>query len=326
MIDTRSFQNAKILVIGDVMLDRYWWGNVTRISPEAPVPVVNHNRSTAVPGGAANVAVNIAKLGAQVKLVGVVGMDEEASQLRAALSDHCVGADDMVAVEGRTTSVKTRIVAHGQQIARIDRETTEHLDDAIAEKVLSKAIPLLDGSEVILISDYAKGCLCPTVLSKIIETGRSLGKKMIVDPKGTDYQRYNGAFMITPNRREAAQASGLDESTDSISSVAGARLLDILDIQNLLITESEDGMTLFSRDHSPVHFDAATHEVYDVTGAGDTVIATTAIGVAIGLPTADAVRIANIAAGIAVGQIGTSAVSQEQLQSMLKTDELSAAI
>lgn len=326
MIDTKSFQNAKILVIGDVMLDRYWWGNVTRISPEAPVPVVNHNRSTAVPGGAANVAVNIAKLGAQVKLVGVVGLDEEASQLRYALSDHGVSADELVAVEGRTTSVKTRIVAHGQQIARIDRETTEHLDEIVAENVLSKTIPLLDESEVILISDYAKGCLCPTVLSKIIETGTSLGKKIIVDPKGTDYQRYNGAFMITPNRREAAQASGLDESINSISSVAGARLLDILDIQNVLITESEDGMTLFSRDHSPVHFDAATHEVYDVTGAGDTVIATTAIGVAIGLPTAEAVRIANIAAGIAVGQIGTSAVSREQLQSLLKTDELSATI
>lgn len=308
-----QFKSATILVIGDVMLDRYWWGNVTRISPEAPVPVVKLNRTTGVPGGAANVAVNIASLGAKPTLMGSIGDDEEATELKNALENSLVNTADLVVLEDRPTSVKTRIVAHGQQVVRVDREVSSELDTGSSEKVLEKILPLCEACDAIVVSDYAKGLLSPTLLQQLIERGRAIGKKVIVDPKGRDYSRYHGAFMITPNRREAAEACGIDETVKDFTRVAGEMLLERLDLEYVLITESENGMTLFGRDGSTVHYAAATHEVFDVTGAGDTVIATLSVGIAAGMAPAMAAELANIAAGIAVGQIGTSAVSMEQL-------------
>lgn len=307
------FKDTRVLVIGDVMLDQYWWGGVSRISPEAPVPIVHLQETTSVPGGAANVAVNIAALGATPILMGSVGQDTEADKLYTALIEKSVSADHLVKYENRATCVKTRIIAQGQQIVRIDREDTDLLDEADSQRLVENLGDLLRDIDLVIVSDYSKGCLTEHVLQQVFSEGIRFDKPVLVDPKGKDFSKYHGAFMLTPNRREAADACKLDETHENMTNVAGDHLLEIFGFDNVLITESEKGMTLFRLDSAPLHFDAIAHEVFDVTGAGDTVIATLGVALAAGLDVAKAVETANIAAGIAVGQIGTSAVTIDHL-------------
>lgn len=307
------FKDARVLVIGDVMLDQYWWGGVSRISPEAPVPIVHLQNTTSVPGGAANVAVNIAALGATAILVGCVGQDIEADQLYSALIERSVSPDHVVKYQNRATCVKTRIIAQGQQVVRIDREDTDLLDEIDSKRLVENLENLLRESDLVIVSDYSKGCLTEQVLKQIFSEGIRFNKPILVDPKGKDFSKYKGAFMLTPNRREAADACKIDETHENLTNVAGDHLLEMFGFSNVLITESEKGMTLFRLDSAPLHFDAIAHEVFDVTGAGDTVIATLGVALAAGLDAAKAVEIANIAAGIAVGQIGTSAVTIDYL-------------
>ncbi len=311
------FGHVVVLVIGDVMLDRYWWGRVTRISPEAPVPVVRYERSTLAAGGAANVAANIVSLGGRPLLVGLVGNDEGSRDLRHILSETKIMPDYLISIPGRPTTVKTRIIAHGQQIVRVDEEEVSPISDQYVQQVRSQMIRLLPSAHALIISDYAKGLLTSTLLRIIIDEARHQKIPIFVDPKGKDYTRYNGATIITPNRHEAAKAVDLEPDGQSIVEQAGAILLSRFAVDAVLITQGEEGMTLFSRDIEPLRLPALARQVYDVTGAGDTVIATLSLALSAGTDLPTAATLANLAAGLAVEQVGTTAVSLASLRQAL---------
>ena len=311
-----KFQNTRVLIVGDVMLDRYWWGAVGRISPEAPVPVVRLTNTTLAAGGAANVAANVAGLGAVPLLLGVVGMDAEADSIRQILDTSGVASDHLIGVSGRPTTVKTRVIAHSQQVVRIDHESDAGIDPATEELVFMELKAMIQDADAIVISDYAKGLLTDSLLKRLIALGRETGRPILVDPKGKDYQKYRGATLITPNRREAAEACNLTETAVDMVDTAGRQLLSELEIDSLLVTEGEEGMTLF-RLEGAKHFPAAAREVYDVTGAGDTVIATLATAIGAGADLETATLIANAAAGVVVEQIGTTAITLEGVREAL---------
>lgn len=298
---------ARVLVVGDVMLDRYWFGEVSRISPEAPVPVVKVERSEERPGGAANVARNIAALGAQAALLSVVGADEAGAALAKLLADSAIDASLHEDPQLNTT-VKLRVLGRQQQLLRIDFEnwpTHEVLEAKLAEfeqRIASCA--------VVILSDYGKGGL--THIAAMIRIARAHGKPVLVDPKGDDYTRYAGASLITPNRAELREVVGRWNGEEDLAARVGKLRAD-LGLDALLLTRSEEGMTLFAADgirHEP----ALAREVYDVSGAGDTVIATLAVMLASGANLADAMRWANRAAGIVVGKLGTATCSIEELK------------
>jgi rfaE bifunctional protein kinase chain/domain len=314
----KDFSTARILVIGDVMLDRYWWGTVNRISPEAPVPIVRLDKSTSAAGGAANVALNISGLGAKPILVGVVGDDPDADVLSANLTNAGVDTAGLIRSTNRPTSVKTRIIAHSQQVVRVDSETSSSLNEDEEDRVWSTASNLLSSVDVVVVSDYAKGLLTTNLLRRIIEAANSSGKKIFVDPKGKDYSKYRGASLITPNRKEAAEACNFEESMPDLVNQSGEKLLSDLSLEMLLVTEGEHGMTVFQRGATPIQIETSAKETYDVTGAGDTVIASLAVASAVGYDFLDAAKIANVAAGIVVEQVGTTAVTFEGLKKALQ--------
>lgn len=315
------FKDIRVLVFGDVMLDRFWWGTVDRISPEAPVPVVRMAKQTYAPGGAANVAANVAGLGAVPVLVGAAGCDPEASELADVLQDRGINGDNIVRFEGRQTIVKTRIVAHNQQVVRVDRESVDEFSIEQEEEVWRRIADLLSDVDIVVVSDYAKNLVTPWIMANLLAQAKSLGKMVLVDPKGRDFSKYTGATLITPNRREAADACGLEHNGHDLVDIAGMRLLDGLDCDAILITLSEDGIALFQSGNDPVRLPAAAREVFDVTGAGDTVIASMGVALGAGLGFAEAAKIANAAAGVVVGQVGTAAISIGELASaMAKTN------
>lgn len=308
------FSEVKILIIGDVMLDRYWWGSVSRISPEAPVPVVQLEKTSLVPGGAANVAVNVATLGASPRLIGVIGDDSEGKYLVATLAKSNISTDSLLALEDRPTTVKTRIVAHNQHVVRIDNEKTNFLT-AEQEETLWRTIENeLNQTDLILISDYAKGLLSRNLLSGLITKAKENNKYILIDPKGKDYTKYAGATLLTPNRREAREACNFEENqaVDDIT-LAGETLISQLGLEALLITQGEHGMTLFQNGEKTFHFQTKARTVYDVTGAGDTVIATLAVALAAGANLLQAAELSNISAGLVVEEVGTTTISQKKL-------------
>ena len=309
-----QISGTRVLVVGDIMLDRYWWGDVTRISPEAPVPVVRLRGSTVAPGGAANVAANVAGLGATPLLVGAVGEDAEANELRSSLDSIKVEHSSILPISARSTIVKTRIVAHGQHVVRVDREDAPVLDDSADPLVIAAIEKLVSDVKGIILSDYGKGFLSEAVIKYLIDHGIASGIPVYVDPKGKNYQKYRGATLITPNRHEAAEACRLADDTPDMVNIAGRMLLEDIGVQNALITEGEHGMTLFALGNAPLHIDAHAVETYDVTGAGDTVIATIGTAHAAGATLADAAELANRAAGIVVQQVGTTAISSADLR------------
>jgi D-glycero-beta-D-manno-heptose-7-phosphate kinase len=299
-------RKARVLVVGDAMLDRYLFGDVDRISPEAPVPVVRVTRDEARLGGAANVALNVRSLGAQVTLVTVVGSDEPAAKLEALLKDGGVAA-----ILGRDpslhTCVKLRIIGRAQQLVRVDFENQpdhEILADMLAD--VARAVPQHDA---VLFSDYGKGGLAH--IPRMIELARNAGKPVLVDPKGRDYSRYAGATVITPNRSELSQVIGEWSSEAQLEARAQA-LRESLQLDSLLLTRSEEGMSLFEAS-GQTRIAAQAREVFDVTGAGDTVIATMAAMLACGMSPREALPVANRAAGLVVGKFGTATVSYEEL-------------
>lgn len=312
MID--NFRNARVLVVGDVMLDRYWWGSVSRISPEAPVPVINLERTTSAPGGAANVALNAASLGAEVRLVAAIGDDAEGTELCEVLERRGVDARGIVRVAGRRTSVKTRIIAHSQQVTRVDREQADDLATGTSAELARTARDFLLETDVVILSDYAKGTLTNDVLNTITLASGESRRPILVDPKGKDYRKYAGATVLTPNRREAAEACKLEESDPHVVEKAGEALMAELGLRHVLITEGEHGMTLFSKGEPSFHLDAAAHQVYDVTGAGDSVIACLGVAMAAGLSVREACEMANAAGGISVQHVGTHAVTLDELK------------
>ncbi len=318
-----AFHRVVVLVVGDVMLDRYWWGSVHRISPEAPVPVVRLEKSTLAAGGAANVAANIAGLSARPLLVGLIGHDEGGRELPGVLHEAGVSAENLCTLPGRATTVKTRIVAHSQHVARIDHEETTPISEAESQQTAAKIIELMPSAHVLLLSDYAKGLLDRSLLRQVIGEARRLKMPVLVDPKGRDYGRYAGATMLTPNRFEAAQVCGMDVGDQAATEAAGAQLLSQVDVASFLITQGEDGMTLFRRNEQPLHLPALARDVYDVTGAGDTVISTLSLALGAGADLATAAKLANMAGGLAVEQVGTTIITHELLRRTIE-ESLSA--
>ncbi len=297
---------ARVLVVGDAMLDRYWFGAVDRISPEAPVPVVRVNREEERLGGAANVALNVKTLGAQATLVTVVGTDEPARRLRELLEERGVTA--LLGSDAQLfTIVKLRVIGRAQQLIRVDFENQP--DHEVLASMAAEYERVLPEHDAVLFSDYGKGGL--THIPGMIEKARALGKPVLVDPKGSDYSRYAGATVITPNRTELAQVIGAWSSPAQLEARA-EKLRHELGLEGLLLTRSEEGMSLFDANgHAQVPAEA--REVFDVTGAGDTVIATMAAMLACGLGLRDALTFANRAGGIVVGKFGTASVSYDEL-------------
>jgi rfaE bifunctional protein kinase chain/domain len=297
---------ARVLVVGDVMLDRYWFGDVNRISPEAPVPVVHVQKQEDRLGGAANVARNAAALGAQTGLLCVVGYDEPGERIVEMLG-HSGVVPHLERDADLLTTIKLRVLSRQQQLLRVDFENTPAHETLLAG--LARFDEQLPQHDVILLSDYAKGGL--THVTQMISKARAAGKAVLVDPKGDDWERYRGATLITPNRAELREVAGQWKSEDDLLARVTA-LRASLDIDALLLTRSEEGMTLFMAD-GVHHVCAVAREVYDVSGAGDTVIATLAVMLGAGLPLIDAVSLANRAAGIVVGKLGTATVDYDEL-------------
>ena len=315
-----DFSRARVLVAGDLMLDRYWSGPARRISPEAPVPVVHVSEFDDRPGGAGNVALNIAALGGQAWVCAPVGADEAADVLRARLEAAGVGCA-FEPVPGAATITKLRVLARHQQLIRLDFE--DGFPDFDAARLADGVATLLDAVGVVVCSDYAKGAL--RGVEAVIAAARAASRPVLVDPKGTDFARYAGALLITPNEAEFAAVAGA--WADEAALVAKARrLANDCRIGHVLITRSERGMTLVAADGAPTqHIPTRAREVFDVTGAGDTVIATLAAALAAGSPLADAVQLANHAAGIAVGKLGTATVTPAELAAALTPERPPAA-
>ncbi len=303
-------RNCRVLVVGDVMLDRYWFGEVNRISPEAPVPIVKVGRTEERLGGAANVARNAAALGAQTTLLSVIGCDEAGSILRRLLVEGGIEAS-LKEDQEFDTIVKLRVIGRQQQLLRIDFETTPSHE--ILQAKLAEFAQRVAESDVVILSDYGKGGLAH--IGEMIRIARAAGKPVLVDPKGGDYSKYAGATVITPNRAELREVVG-DWSSEAELVAKSHKLRAELGIDALLLTRSEEGMTLFTADQVVSH-KAEAREVFDVSGAGDTVIATLGAMLGSGADWAEAIRVANVAAGIVVGKLGTAVVSREELAAAL---------
>jgi rfaE bifunctional protein kinase chain/domain len=302
-----SFDKARVLVVGDVMLDRYWFGDVSRISPEAPVPVLKVSKVEERPGGAANVARNIAELGAHCTLLSVVGADEAGDCLQRLLTVQGRVEALLHRDESFSTIVKLRAIARQQQLLRIDFETPPSHE--VLQAKLADFRSKLPDCDVVLLSDYGKGGL--THIAEMIRLARAAGKPVLVDPKGDEYERYRGATLLTPNRSEFRDVAGNWKSEAELNEKA-QKLRSELGLDALLVTRSEEGMSLF-REQGILHEPTLAREVFDVSGAGDTVIATLAVMLASGADMVEAVRIANRAAGLVVAKLGTAVVSREEI-------------
>jgi len=306
-------KNCTIAVIGDLMLDRYIHGDVDRISPEAPVPIVQRRSERQVPGGAANVVSNLATLGVTVHVVGVTGADEARTSLIGALQRQGrVVSDGIVIDTERPTTQKLRIVSAHQQIARVDFEDAGSLSAELEDKVIAAARAAIAAAQVVIVSDYGKGLLTDRVLREAIAEARRAGKPVLVDPKRRDWSAYRGASIITPNRRELSEATGLPCETDGEAEAAVSKARVMCD-SSVLLTRSEKGMSFFAAGKPAIHVPTVAQEVFDVSGAGDTVIAILAAGLALDMEIADALKMANYGAGIVVSKFGTATVTPEEL-------------
>lgn len=307
-LEMPQFQHARLLVIGDVMLDRYWHGQASRVSPEAPVPVVKVGNREDRPGGAGNVALNMAALGSAVRLVGIVGNDETGLELLSRLNAAGVYCDFLQSAD-KPTITKLRVIGQHQQLIRLDFEQEFEAADIIG--LQGKVKSLIGDSQVMVLSDYGKGALQET--ANLIELGRSKDIPIIVDPKGTNFEKYRGATLLTPNLSEFEAVAGYSNNEEEFVN-KGLRLVKDLNLEAILITRGEHGMTLIRPDSPELHLPARAQEVFDVTGAGDTVISVLAAAIAAGDGLADATALANLAAGLVVGKLGTAAISGPELR------------
>ena len=305
---------ARVLVVGDLMLDRFVRGQVRRISPEAPIPILAIEDETAMPGGAGNVVRNLQALGATAACAGVVGDDAAGGELGALLADLAVGGSGLVAESGRRTTVKTRYVAGAQHLLRTDFETVAPLTAAGEASLAARALELLPGVGVLLVSDYGKGGVTPGLLAALMPEAARRGVPVVVDPKGVDFSRYRGATVLTPNRAELAAAAGVALDDEDAYVRAARELICAHDFGAVCVTRSEEGLSLYPADGAPMHIRAAGREVYDVSGAGDTVAAILAAGLALGAPLGLAAVLANIGAGIVVGKVGTAVAHPDELR------------
>jgi D-beta-D-heptose 7-phosphate kinase/D-beta-D-heptose 1-phosphate adenosyltransferase len=313
-------RKTRVLVVGDVMLDQFIWGGVSRISPEAPVPVVEFERESFMPGGAANVARNLTALNVPTELFGMIGQDENGRHLKKLLGGQSVNCGGLIANAARHTSVKTRIVAQQQQLVRIDRETRDGLDARLTERLLGEIKSKLPKTDAMIVGDYGKGVVTQPLLNEIKLLCRARGVWLSLDPKPVHHLNLAGLSLITPNRKETFELANLHDETrhasplaDKNLMLAAERLLNELHPAVLLITLGESGMLLCQCGQKPFHIPTVAQEVFDVSGAGDTVIATFTMAVAAGASPSEAAVLSNHAAGIVVGKVGTATASPEEL-------------
>lgn len=327
-----QFERKTVLVLGDVMLDRFIWGNVSRISPEAPVPVVHVERESAYPGGAANVARNLLPFAKDVHVVGILGPGMMGDLLRSNFEEAGLSTGALLVDEGYETIVKTRIIARGQQVVRVDRETPRSVSPEIATRLQEKVEKLLPSVDAIIIEDYAKGLLGQTFVDEVIKRARAAGIPTTVDPNPNNPLNWSGVTAVKPNRLEAFQEAGLKDSglgddltTDPTLAELGKRLHEKWDCEHLMITLSERGVVLLSRGEKPWHSPPQAREVFDVSGAGDTAIALFTLALCSGATAREAAHVANHASSLVVGKVGTATITPEELTGAIRRDYLQSA-
>jgi rfaE bifunctional protein kinase chain/domain len=319
-----KFKNRRILVVGDLMLDEYVWGSVDRISPEAPVQVVSVDKEDFTLGGAGNVVNNLRTLGAKVSVAGVAGDDAHGERLVARFAERGIDPAGIFIEEGRPTTRKTRIISANQHVLRIDRETRSDIAAETMDRLRGHLAEAVAGVDLVLVSDYGKGLVGRDLLSFLAYTAAAAGRIAIADPKGIDFSKYRGLSMITPNKKEAAAAAGLDLHEADVVDRSARRIMQATGIGSLLITCGNEGMVLFEKEKKPVHIHSRAKQVFDVSGAGDTVLAVLGLAMASGLSCGNAARLANTAAGIVVGKVGTATVTPDELIEALEKEEYSS--
>jgi D-glycero-beta-D-manno-heptose-7-phosphate kinase len=319
----RRLRDCAVVVLGDLMLDEFVWGDVTRISPEAPVPVVDVRRESAHMGGAANVLANLVALGVRATIVGVVGDDFAGERLRAKLREASPAqTDELIVVDrNRPTTVKTRIIAHSQTVVRADRERRTPVDAEVEDRMIAVLQHAIKEADAFVVSDYDKGAVTPRILNEILPLAYGRNIPVLVDPKIRNFASYRPATLVTPNHHEALRLTNTEEDTDEGLKGAAQLIRERLGCDSVLITRGERGMMLMEGSHEPVYVETAAREVYDVTGAGDTVIATLAATLAAGASMIEAAALANHAAGIVVGKVGTATVGVDELMSSIRSGQ-----
>ena len=309
-VDLTKFNKCKLLVIGDLMIDEYLWGDVERISAEAPVQIVSVTHGEDNLGGSGNVINNLVALGAQVSAAGVVGTGADGNLVLEKFENLGVDTRGVIQDPERPTTRKTRVIAGHQHVLRIDRETKKDISPSVLKALVKKANDIIPKVDLVLVSDYGKGVITRTLLKQLVSTAKAHGRLIIADPKGLDFTKYAGVNIITPNKKEAGLAQGIDIIDESTLLEVGKGILEKTGIEKVLITLGKDGMVLIEN-HKPLfQIKAEARQVYDVSGAGDTVIASLGLGLASGLPLEEAVTLANTAAGLVVGKVGTATITQ----------------
>jgi D-beta-D-heptose 7-phosphate kinase/D-beta-D-heptose 1-phosphate adenosyltransferase len=316
------FSGVRILCVGDIMLDRYVYGAVSRISPEAPVPVMASRDTTAMLGGAGNVVRNISALGGRSTLAGVVGSDDTGFEVLRLIGAEALTTAAVLTMPGRPTTLKTRFVAGTQQLLRVDTEDPTALDSEIAAQLAAAAADAVAAHDVVVLSDYAKGVVSPPVVRPIIAAANALGRPVIADPKRSDFSEFDGATLLTPNAKELSAAAGIAVVDDASAVLAADAVLARTTVQAILVTRAAEGMTLVRRHDAPLHFRAEAREVFDVSGAGDTVTAVVALGLAAGASLDDSCALANTAGGIVVGKAATAVIRPDELTGAFKSAQL----
>ncbi|MDD5428231.1 MAG: D-glycero-beta-D-manno-heptose-7-phosphate kinase [Candidatus Omnitrophica bacterium] len=315
-----NFKDASVLVLGDLILDEFLWGDVSRISPEAPVPVVWVKKESFMPGGASNVANNLRSLGAKVHLVGVVGDDERGAILKGELEQKGINTAGIITDDSRPTILKTRVVAQHQQVVRIDKERVDPLHANVVAKMAQHVGQIIKDVDAVIIEDYGKGVITSALLSKIVPIAKKHNKIISVDPKEEHFKYYKGISVITPNNHEASKAVGFRIKDEATLVKAGRELLKKLNCKIALITLGENGMAVFQKSKPMKHIATVAQEVFDVSGAGDTVIASYTLALAAGADPVTAAYIANCAGGIVVGKVGIAVVSPDELLDRIRKE------
>ena len=312
------FDRARVLVVGDLILDQYVWGEVNRISPEAPIPVVEVVRETFTLGGAANVASNLRTLGVAATIAGVAGMGEHGRDLLRELEAKGIGTGTIVRDPDRPTTLKMRIVAHKQQVVRVDREDPSPLDGDLRGELVDRIRAALPEVDAVILEDYGKGVIQDDLLQQVVPAAREAGKIITVDPKENHFDAYAGVTAITPNRLEAERATGIRIRDDASRDEAGRRLMERLDCSAVLLTLGERGMCLFERDRTPLEIPAHAREVFDVSGAGDSVIAVFTSALVAGATLPEAAMLSNVAGGLVVEKLGTATIGRQEIRTRLR--------
>jgi D-beta-D-heptose 7-phosphate kinase/D-beta-D-heptose 1-phosphate adenosyltransferase len=313
-----QFPHKRLLVIGDLMLDEFIWGKASRISPEAPVPVVEVERESAHLGGAGNVVHNLVALGAHAVPVSIVGNDDTGERLRAALGQLGVDSSGVLSDASRPTTTKTRIIAHHQQVVRADRESRALISESLAARMVATVTQWLDRADGIIISDYDKGAITPTLLQQVLPLAREAGRPVFLDPKIRNFNHYSPVTILKPNQREVERVTGREITDEASLQEAGREIIRRLRCEYLLITRGEAGMTLFSSETEMAHIPTATREVYDVTGAGDTVMSAVAAAFVSGATPLEAATLATYAASVVVAKVGTATVNRQELLAAIR--------